>query len=108
MRVQNNKIKIEIPDYVKKYFWEIDTDKLDIYKDKPYITTRLLEYGDQNAIKWLLLNMSKQRIKQSLLKTREISQKSANFWSEYFNIPKNKILCLKKSYQKMQKTHWPY
>lgn len=35
MRVQiktKTKTKLEIPDYVKKYFWEIDIDKLDINK----------------------------------------------------------------------------
>lgn len=111
MKVQTKtktKIKLEIPDYVKEYFWEIDTDKLDINKRQEYIIARLLEYGRPESVKWLFDNYNREKIKKIILNTRSLSLKSANFWSEYFKIPKNKILCLKKSYQKMQKTHWPY
>ena len=46
--------------------------------------------------------------KKVLSKRRGFSDRSANYWSLILNIPKNKILCLNRFYQKMQKSHWPH
>lgn len=35
---------------VKKYFWEVNSNKLDFSKRKIYILERLLEYGNPQAI----------------------------------------------------------
>lgn len=97
-----------LPKFLKKYFWEIDFNKLNLKEHKDYISERLLEYGDERALSWLFKYIDKKTIKDSLINTRELSLRSANFWALYFNVPKNKVLCLKKSYQKMRKSHWPY
>lgn len=97
-----------IPLRFKRYFWDSDFDKIDAKKDSLFIIGRILEYGNREAIIWMIKNFKKAELKQVLLKRRGFSQKSANYWAHIFNIPKNKILCLKKSYQKMQKTHWSF
>jgi hypothetical protein len=92
----------------KKYFWETDAEKLDLKKDAKYISSRILEHGDIDALKWLLKVFNKKLIKKTILEYRGFSPRTANFWRLFFKLNKNKILCLKRSYQKMQKTHWPY
>lgn len=99
---------MKLPNFLEKYFWEIDFDKLDFKKRPEYVILRLLEYGDTKALRWLFKNISKKKIKEVIKKRRSLSTRSLYFWSSLFNISKEKILCLKKSYQKMQKSHWPY
>lgn len=100
---------MELPIELKKYFWEIDFDKLD-YKEKPeYVALRILEYGDIKAVQWLLQNIDKKVIKQVLKKRRGLSLKSWNFWSLFFNFSKSAIKqWLKKFYQNKQKPVWNY
>ncbi len=93
---------------LKKYFWDIDVDRLDFKKEPEYVIIRLLEYGDVWAIRWLLRTFDKELVKKTILKHRGLSPRSINFWSLLFNLDKEKILCLNKSYQKVRKTHWPY
>lgn len=68
-----------IPAYLKKYFWEVDTKKLDPEKHPEYVIARILEYGNTRAIKWAWLNFSKKHWR-SALKLREVSPKSKSFW----------------------------
>lgn len=97
---------MKLPKFLKKYFWEIDFDKLDFNKRIEYITLRLLEYGDVEAIRWLFRNIPKRKIREIIMNQRGLSPRSLYFWSYFFNINPGKILCLKKSYRKRQKSHW--
>lgn len=97
-----------IPRFLNKYFWEVKHKDLNLKEHESYIAERLLEYGDTKALGWLFRNVKKETIKKILFKERALSPKSANFWAFYFNWPRNKILCLKKSYLKTRKSHWPY
>lgn len=99
---------MEATGFLSKYFWDVDFNSLNIKTDPFFIIERVLEYGDERAVKWILDNFSNSQIKQTLSKRRSFSKKSANYWSLILGIPKSKILCLDKSYQKTQKTHWPY
>jgi hypothetical protein len=96
------------PHFLKKYFWDVEFKELNLDENESFITERLLEYGDPKAIKWLLNHVKEEAIKNILFTKRGLSFKSANFWAIFFGWPRNKILCLKKSYLKMQKSHWPY
>lgn len=98
----------QIPLFLKKYFWEVDFNELNLDEHQSYIAERLLEYGDLKALSWLLRNVKKEIIKRILIKERALSPKSVNFWAFYFGFPRNKIPCLKKSYLKMRRSHWPY
>ena len=69
-----------IPAYLKKYFWEVDTRKLDPQKRPEYIVARILEFGDPSAIKWIWRSFSKKEWRAAL-KLREVSGKTRNFWS---------------------------
>lgn len=99
---------VKPPKFLKRYFWEVDFGKLDAKKSAEYVVNRLLEYGDEKAVRWMLDRFGKKQIKYVLCKYRGYSEKSANFWALVLGVPRNKVLCLQKSYLEMRKRTWPY
>jgi hypothetical protein len=97
-----------LPIFLKRYFWDVEFSKLDKRSYASFIIERVLEYGDERAIRWLFKHFKKPELKKTLTKRQDISPLSANYWSLILNVPKNKILCLQKQSQnKLQKT-WLY
>ena len=92
----------------KNIFWDVNLKTNDIRKNASFVIGRILEYGDENDVKWMFRNFKPSQIRQTLLKKNNISTKSAIYWAFILGLPKNKILCLKPSYRKMRKSHWPY
>lgn len=85
-----------LPVFLKKYFWEVEFNKINFQKSKIYILRRILEYGDEKAVNWMRKNFKLSEIKNTLINFRGYSLKSANFWSIMLNIPRKEVLCLKK------------
>lgn len=98
----------KLPNFLKKYFWEVEFEKINLQKSKIYILRRILEYGDEKAVIWMRKNFKMSEIKNALSNFRGYSQKTANFWSIILNIPRKEVLCLKKLSQKAQKKIWHY
>lgn len=97
-----------LPKFLKRYFWDVDFEKMDIRKYSRYIITRLLNYGDEKALCWLRDNFSKEEQRTVLSKAGDISIRSANFWAIVLGLPKKDVRCLQKSYLKMRRRLWPY
>lgn len=98
----------KLPDFLKKYFWDVEFKNIDLEKRKVFVLKRILEYGDEQAVSWMLQNFKRSEIKNVLCNFRGFSQKSANFWALLLNIPKEEVICLKKALSKEQKKIWPY
>lgn len=98
----------KIPQFLQKYFWDVEFLTLDIKKHSQFVIERILEYGDKKSIKWMEDNFPSEEIKNTLSISKNLSQKSANFWQLIFDLDKNKILCLNKSFQKKHKAIWRY
>lgn len=94
--------------FLKKYFWDTDTRHLDKKKHQTFIVERILEYGDAEAVKWMNQNFRRDLIKKTLMERRGISPRSANYWALVYNVPKNKILCLNKQFQRKLAKTWNY
>ena len=97
-----------LPKFLKKYFWDIDFDKLDVKTHYQDILVRILEYGDEKAIDWMKRKFTKDDVAKVLFRLRGISPKSANFWALIFGIDRKRILCLQKHYLEIRKKHWSY
>ena len=97
----------KLPNFLKKYFWEVDFEKIDFEGRKEYVLRRLLEYGDERGAAFLVSNFNRDEVAK-LLSYARIDPKSANFWAIVFNIDKRKVLCLQKHYLEIRKQHWPY
>lgn len=96
------------PLFLKKYFWDIDFEKLDPIKSPVYVIERILEMGDDKAIKWLFKEFSKNLIIKVVRTSRGLSSQTATLWSLILGINKKSIVCLQTPYLKMRQTHWPY
>ena len=97
-----------LPKFLKKYFWDIDFEKLDVKTHYQDILVRILEHGDMKAIDWMKRSFTKDDVAEVLFRLRGISPKSANFWALIFGIDRKRILCLQKHYLEIRKRHWPY
>lgn len=97
-----------IPQFARRYFWDVDARKLDANKYSTYVIERLLELGNTQTARWLLHRYSRREIIGVLKKTRALSRMSANFWAVYFGLPRSEIRCLSKHYQKQHNTVWNF
>ena len=97
-----------LPMYLKRFFWDCDFDQLHSTQHAAYIIGRLLDIGDERAIRWMRKRYPKKHIADILSTHRCVSPKSANFWALLLDLPREGILCLQKHYQERQRKHWPY
>ncbi len=65
----------------KALFWDADLSKLDIETHQQYIIERVLEYGDNDAARWIFERYRLKVILDVLNSSRALSPKSANFWN---------------------------
>ena len=65
-----------------------------------FIIERILEEGDEKAAGWMRDNLDIAQIKDVLYNSKNLSPRSANYWQLIFNLKREKILCLRKSFQK--------
>ena len=80
-----------IPQNFKKYFWDTDFNSLNIEKHKKYIIERILEWGEDEAVKWLNNVFKKDEIINTLKTSRTISRKSLNFWNLIINAESRRL-----------------
>src|SRR3989344_5777979 len=92
----------KLPSFLKLYFWDVDFNKIDPEKSRMFVLKRILDRGNDTALKWLLKHYSKEDIKQLLLTTEDLSRKTANFWADLLNIDHTKVPCLQKPYSRIQ------
>lgn len=75
---------MEIPDYIKKYFWGDDLNELNWEKHQDYITKTILERRDLDSVHWLFEKTERQYLK-NIVKTKKLDKKSQNFWNIYLS-----------------------
>jgi len=95
----------QIPQDVQKYFWGDDLGDLNLKEHQKYIVQTLLQKGDETAISWLFSQVSNIEIKKLLPKLK-LDKKSAIFWSNYFEVSQEKILCLQTPYLQALPNSW--
>ena len=79
-----NKIKSLIPREFKKYFWDVDFDKLKLNKHKNFILGRLLNYGASDTFNWIFTTFKNDEVKSLLLNNgkQSLSRNSYLFWEK--------------------------
>lgn len=82
-----------IPENIAYFFWDTDAAKL-TEKDWFFIIERLLDYGNDSAISWVLANYSEEQIKTVTLQSRRLKLKTAHFWKNHFRLRKEDLRCL--------------
>ena len=85
-----------LPRALHRYFWDVDAKRLNIRKYRQFIIERILEFGDEKAIRWVRRTFGDDTIRQVVCQSRRIFKRTANFWCLLLNIPKGKVTCLSK------------
>lgn len=70
---------IRLPKEFKKYFWDVEFKKLSLKKYPEFILGRIMNYGNLQALKWLL-KFPKRVIMKVVRTNRELDSKTRNFW----------------------------
>lgn len=89
-----------LPDSIKRLFWDVDKETIDIEKHSSYIISRIMDYGNCRDIRWMRQTYTDEKIKEVVCKRKGLSKKSAYFWAAYYKIPKERIRCLQESFPK--------
>jgi len=97
-----------LPKFLQNYFWDVDFKNLKLNQYPEFILERILEEGDERAVKWAKRVFSKDDFIKVLTSSRNISSRSANFWALVLGVKPEKILCLKQPLLKKQKKSGPY
>jgi len=86
-------IVTRIPEFLEPYFWEIDFTSLRLPERQTYVIERVLEYGDDQAVRWLKATFAPEAIAEVVRRSRRISKNTANLWALVLNIPKEHVRC---------------
>jgi len=92
---------MEIPEYIKMVLWDVDIEELDLKKHWSFVIERIMVYGNENDVQWMLKTFSKEQLIEVVKKSRNLDRKTANFWALWFDIDKEEIRCFKNTYQKI-------
>jgi hypothetical protein len=83
-----------IPSDLQALFWDtnLDTFAPEAYPD--YTILRVLELGDEAAVRWLRQTFSEAEIRRVLKSERRLSEKSATFWALVYGVPSREVAAL--------------
>ncbi|MDZ7722004.1 MAG: hypothetical protein U5R06_04050 [candidate division KSB1 bacterium] len=70
-----------IPTAAEKYFWDCDISELSMREHHQFIIERILNFGDDDAVRWLFDHTNRAQIKNVLHNSRNLSEKTRNFWN---------------------------
>jgi hypothetical protein len=82
-----------LPSFLSRFFWEVDFDNIRLPSRETYVIERLLEYGDDDAIRWVKKTFTPKAIATVVRKSSVISRRTANLWALVFGIPREEIRC---------------
>jgi len=89
---------IKVPKSLKKYFWDIEFSELSLDKDSFFIIKRVIDRGKTKDVIWLIQQYDINKIRKVVTTSRDLSKKTAVFWSRMLNIDPQNVACLKKPY----------
>ncbi len=84
-----------IPRHLHPLFWDVNLDDFNPAAYPDYTIARVLEIGDEKAVKWMKDNFSEADIKRVIATERRLSRKSANFWALVYRIAPEEVAALR-------------
>lgn len=84
-----------IPKHLHPLFWDVNLDNFNPSAHPDYTITRVLELGDENAVKWMKATFSESEIRRVIATERRLSRKSANFWALVYGISLGDVAALR-------------
>lgn len=97
----NQEKKIQLPKFLRPYFWEVQFETIDLTKNPEYVLNRVIDRGDTKALRWVLSIFDQNDIAELIKTSRDLSAKTANFWADILGIDKTQVPCLQKPYSRI-------
>jgi hypothetical protein len=81
----NRKKTFSLPKEYQIYFWDSDWEDLTAHMDvyRAFIISRLADKGDCDVVKWLRRRYSMSEIKNSISRSKIVTDKTKRFWERY-------------------------
>lgn len=86
--------KCMVPQDLRLLFWDTNLDTFDPTAYPVYAISRVLEYGDEDAVAWMRSTFTDEQILDVLRTDCNLTALSANFWAVFFNVPAREIAAL--------------
>lgn len=67
-------------EFRQQLFWDTNPDKIDTEKNAQYIIERILDFGNDEEVKWLWDYYNKSLIKKIVVKSRSLMPETRNLW----------------------------
>lgn len=71
---------------VPSCFWDCDPQAVDLQTHRRFVVERVMEYGDDEAVRWLLRTYAREELSDILRQTRNLSPKTATCWANYLGL----------------------
>ncbi len=70
-----------LPAKFKKYFWDCDFTTLNMKEHSFFISERILNFGNDLSLKWLLSKINKEQLTEVVERSRNLDKKTKNYWN---------------------------
>lgn len=77
-----------IPKYLKPFLWSYNFNNLDVMRDRRLIIAQLLNYGDVNAVRWVIKQYGVDEVRQiaNTIPVKQWDNKSLAYWKLILDI----------------------
>ena len=86
---------VSIPVRLKPLFWDVSWEELSADRSAHFIISRLMEHGDELALRFLFRTYSRDELRDVLMTTRSVFRRSWQFWALILDV-KEKVCTVKR------------
>jgi len=97
---------MEKPQISKVIFWDTDYDQIDWALKARFVIERVVMFGNLQDWRTIQAFYGMDKIKESVIASRDLDPKTLNFFSVIYNIPKDKFRCY--TILQSNQGHWSY
>ncbi|KKU43220.1 MAG: hypothetical protein UX60_C0032G0010 [Berkelbacteria bacterium GW2011_GWA2_46_7] len=62
-------------------FWDVDPNKIDTEKNAQYVIERVLDFGNDEEVRWMYSYYDKSLIKGVVARSRSLRPETKNLWT---------------------------
>jgi len=82
------------PHELDVFFWDVNPRTFEPLSYPLYTLARLLEFGDERAVAWMIQAFSSDQIREVVRSESRLTRRSANFWALVYGIPMGEVAAL--------------
>ncbi|RDV82330.1 DUF6922 domain-containing protein [Ammonifex thiophilus] len=84
-----------VPERFRTIFWDVRPGDLDVREHKKFIIERVLEFGDEDAYRWMFATYTDEEIVEVAKASRRISPRTATMLANFYKVPEEEFACLR-------------